>query len=123
MGQRGAGKSDLGCGAITDRPDGLYHSVDPGQSAGVRVNVGWNDPGRCPLCRILGNRLCTWFQWKLNPDWEAAAGMILLAFFVELFCLVPVIGTLLVMFMLDSAFGAVLLTRFGLRRFEVDFTN
>jgi hypothetical protein len=79
--------------------------------------------GVVSYARILGNQLCIRFRWKLSPGQEAAAGMILLAFFVELLRLIPVIGTLPVLFMLVSALGAVLLTRFGTRGFVVDSSN
>jgi hypothetical protein len=79
--------------------------------------------GVIPYARILGNLLCTWFRWKLNLSQEAAAGMILLACFVEVLRLIPVFGTLPVLFMFVSVLGAVLLTRFGTRGFVVDSSN
>ena len=74
--------------------------------------------GAIPFALLLGRWTAQRLKWKLTRAGKAAAGMVLLVSIVELSQLIPWIGALPALALMLVGFGAVLLTRFGLRRYN-----
>jgi cytoskeletal protein CcmA (bactofilin family) len=73
--------------------------------------------GAVPYALWIGRWVSRRLGWHLHAPASAALGMVLLVLLVELLRFVPVLGGILPLTMLVTAFGAALLTRFGLYRF------
>jgi hypothetical protein len=73
--------------------------------------------GAIPFALILGRWTVQRLKWKLTRAGRAAIGMVLLVCIFELGQLIPWVGSLAVLALMMVGFGAVLLTRFGLRRY------
>lgn len=79
--------------------------------------------GSIPFALILGRWTAQRLKWRLPRAGKAAVGMVLLVCIFELSQLIPWVGALPALMLMMVGFGAVLLTRFGLRRYfpPVDF--
>ncbi len=73
--------------------------------------------GAIPFALILGRWTAQRLKWNLPRAGKAAIGMVLLVCIFELSQLIPWVGALPALILMVVGFGAVLLTRFGLRRY------
>lgn len=79
---------------------------------GLTALLGWVSMGYA-----VGHRLAEWRRWQLQPYAAGLIGNGMLAILAHMLELVPLIGPLVPIGAIVVGFGAVLLTRFGHRRF------
>ena len=90
----------------------------PATLIGIGVLLLATAYGAIPFALILGRWTAQQLKWKLTRAGKAALGMLLLVCIFELSQLIPWVGSLAVLALMMVGFGAVLLTRFGLRRYS-----